>query len=570
MDLDEKRRTILSTSGHLLIEGGPGSGKTTIALLLAQQFSATLGVEQKILFLSFSRAAVRQITDRMRSTLDSGVRAQLEIRTFHAFFLDLVRAHSTQLTGVSAIFIAPDTESQQRFDFDGDWKEHTDELAQHGQFVFDRLAPTAATMLETGTALCQLYSSIYPLVIVDEFQDTNIDQWRVVKALAEQSTVICLADPDQRIYEGFVEGVDAERLDHLRSTLTPKEFDLSGDNHRSPAAGILDYANAILVADTTQTEPPSVQTFYYSGVKELSWMTHHATAYLDERLRSTLGYPPTIAVLATGNYTVTEISQQLSSETETPRGSLLPPIDHHLDFEREAVAASGCVVASILEWPTMTQTASVLHTLEHLINYYRTIGSNSARTKAAVLKKACVAITDGTTVRSKAARTLIAAYAHGLQFVGDPVIDWGRARNVLAGAAELDDVAGKVRHLRLLSATDDLGWALLTAWDGQNGYSDAAPVVRQTLAERLLDDSRTHQPRISLMNMYRAKGKEFDGVIIAEGRYRDKLLDKEADFAPRSARRRLLRVGFTRARHQIILLRPRPGISLMSTAPPPI
>ncbi|MGC7327636.1 AAA family ATPase, partial [Mycobacteroides abscessus subsp. abscessus] len=93
---------------HVLIEGGPGCGKTTIALLLAAQRVPELADEQRVLFLSFSRAAVRQITDRMHSTLDKAVGAQLEIRTFHAFFLDVVRAHSPQLTGVPATFIAPD------------------------------------------------------------------------------------------------------------------------------------------------------------------------------------------------------------------------------------------------------------------------------------------------------------------------------------------------------------------------------------------------------------------------------------------------------------------------------
>ncbi|WP_406054108.1 hypothetical protein OG462_42185 [Streptomyces sp. NBC_01077] len=39
MKIDEKRQAILDSSGHLLIEGGPGCGKTTIALLKAQQYA---------------------------------------------------------------------------------------------------------------------------------------------------------------------------------------------------------------------------------------------------------------------------------------------------------------------------------------------------------------------------------------------------------------------------------------------------------------------------------------------------------------------------------------------------
>ncbi|MGH1552291.1 UvrD-helicase domain-containing protein [Streptomyces sp. L7] len=65
-----------------------------------------------------------------------------------------------------------------------------------------------------------LYSSIYPLVIVDEFQDTNTDQWRVIKAVSGASTVIGLADPDQRIFD-HLDGVEEQRLDDAVAHLAP-------------------------------------------------------------------------------------------------------------------------------------------------------------------------------------------------------------------------------------------------------------------------------------------------------------------------------------------------------------
>jgi DNA helicase-2/ATP-dependent DNA helicase PcrA len=119
---------------------------------------------------------------------------------------------------------------------------------EEGRYVFDRLAGTAATLLTTVPAVCALYSGTYPLIIVDEFQDTNDDQWQAVRALSGYSTIVCLADPDQRIFD-FVPGVDEERLDHLVEHLSPKPFDLSEDNHRSPGSGLLDYANAGLRND---------------------------------------------------------------------------------------------------------------------------------------------------------------------------------------------------------------------------------------------------------------------------------------------------------------------------------
>jgi len=228
MELDQTRRDILAATGHLLIEGGPGSGKTTIALMKAAQTVDTLQAEQKVLFLSFSRAAVRQISDRVGEHLTRDTRDHLEIRTFHAFFLDLVRAHGPLLTGTPSVFLPPDAENQIKAGHDGDWDAETHELARRGIYVFDQLAATAATLLERSPALRRLYSDRYPLLIVDEFQDTNIDQWRAIKALSQNSTIICLADPDQRIYDAFVKGIDEARLQHAVDALNPTRFDLAG------------------------------------------------------------------------------------------------------------------------------------------------------------------------------------------------------------------------------------------------------------------------------------------------------------------------------------------------------
>jgi DNA helicase-2/ATP-dependent DNA helicase PcrA len=173
MEIDETRQAILDQDGHLLIEGGPGSGKTTIALLKAARVLATLAPEQRVVFLSFSRAAVRQIRDRVAEHLPRAARDHLEIRTFHAFFLDLIRAHGPLLTGTTPVFLPPDAENPRKADHTGDWDAETAELARRGIYVFDQLAPTAADLLERSPSLRHLYSDRYPLVIIDEFQDTQ-------------------------------------------------------------------------------------------------------------------------------------------------------------------------------------------------------------------------------------------------------------------------------------------------------------------------------------------------------------------------------------------------------------
>lgn len=567
--LDDTRQAILASTGHVLIEGGPGCGKTTIALLKALKALDSLEAEQRVLFLSFSRAAVRQITDRMDGLFGRAARARLEVRTFHAFFLELVRSHGRLLTGRPASFITPDRERELRADFSGDkdaWSVECHRMAaEEGRYVFDLLAGTAATLLEGSSAVRALYSSIYPLVIVDEFQDTNIDQWRAVRALGQTSTVICLADPDQRIF-GHLPGVDEERIAHAVAHLQPTCFDLSKDNHRSPEGGLLGYANAVL-HNSPLPVPDSVRTLTYAqrwGALPVEIRTHQAVIALREHLRAELGREPTLAVLATTNSLVGRISEKISVENVTARG-VLPPVEHDLHWDPELAAAAGFVVASLLEWPALPLQEALTKTLRAVADFYRTKfarGTTGARAKIQTIERAITALTEGKPVRAKTAQALLAAYNTGLKLAGQPVADWQEARARLKGSAELDELFKQVRMLRLLNATDTLALALTQAWDGTTAYTDAAAAVRRTLANDQLTLPEQNTAAVSLMSMHRSKGKEFDGVVIAEGAHHSRLLDATWDEERVRANRRLLRVAITRARHMVVFVRPEDALPL--------
>ena len=42
---------------------------------------------------------------------------------------------------------------------------------------------------------------MYPVIILDEFQDTSADEWQLIQLLGTNSELIALADPEQRIYD---------------------------------------------------------------------------------------------------------------------------------------------------------------------------------------------------------------------------------------------------------------------------------------------------------------------------------------------------------------------------------
>ena len=571
LEIDSLRQQILDTDGHLLIQGGPGCGKTTIALLKARERIDTLQPEQRVLFLSFSRAAVRQISDRMGDVFNPRSRSHLILRTFHAFFLEVVRSHGRLLTGLPSSFLAPDREAQRRADFDGDWEKERRRLAkEHGLFTFDLLAETAALLFERSKALRALYGGTYPLIIVDEFQDTNVDQWRVIKALSEVATVICLADPDQRIF-GHLPGVDEERIAHAIDHLDPVTFDLSADNYRSPEGGLLSYANAVL-RGTPHATPDNVYIFRYgprSKAAKCELRVHQAILGLRAHLAKQLPREPTIAVLSLANQLVGQISLAISESNPSADGDL-PPIDHELQWEPELAAAAGYVVGSILEWPGLPRTVAVPRTLRYIADFYRhklDAGTQGARAKITTIERAVSAFDDGRPVRSKTANVLIEYFEADLTFSGNPVTDWQAARRCLAGSEELTELFSHVRRLRLFRATDALARGLNDAWDGIRCYPDAGIVVRRVLTNEYLTASIQDTVPVSLMSMHRSKGKEFDGVIIAEGQFRSRLLDLSWDADRILANRRLLRVAITRARYAVVFVRPEDATPLVNSHP---
>lgn len=96
LEICRERQRILDENRHLLVTGGPGSGKTTIALLKAQRrIEEGLCPGQLVLFLSFSRAAVgRVIEASQRKEFPKAIANRLSIQTFHSFFGEIIQSYA--------------------------------------------------------------------------------------------------------------------------------------------------------------------------------------------------------------------------------------------------------------------------------------------------------------------------------------------------------------------------------------------------------------------------------------------------------------------------------------------
>lgn len=472
--------------------------------------------------------------------------------------MEILEAHGRLLHGRPIRFLYPGEERLQKSAFDGDWMVERRRLAsEQGLYCFDLFAAGAADLLEGCAALRELIADRFPMIIVDEFQDTDDNQWRIVRALAEVTDVFCLADPEQRIFD-YRDDIDPRRLDILREEIQVTEFDLGGENHRSPNAGILQFADAVLHNHSPLPATPDIkQVSYWQNT--FAATVHAAVIWTFSALRKKGVEHPSVAVLSRSNSLIADLSVILS-ETHTYNKQTLPVIEHDVVWDAELSAAAAVVVASILEWPTGPAEETLARTLRVIAGYYKLKNAeeptNAAAEHARKYDEAAAKVATGEGPRINAAKALVAVYKAGIDLVGEPVADWKAARWVLNDIPALNELFREVRLVRLFRATDALASGLGERWLALSSYAGASELVKRILEqERLVAAERDPQGCI-LMNMHKAKGKEFDGVVLVEGAFKSSFFDERNEQPPFERSRRLLRVGLTRARTLVTIVRP--------------
>ncbi|MGW0366020.1 ATP-dependent helicase [Streptomyces sp. NPDC002990] len=256
--LDAAQQAVVDhTAGPLLVLAGPGTGKTT-TLVEAAAARVEAGTDPaRILILTFSRKAAVELRDRAALRL-GGARAP-QATTFHSFCYGLVRAHQDAdlFTDPLRLLSGPEQDVMVRTLLEGqrrlgsirwpddlraalttrgfadevravlararelglgpqaladfatrigrpDWKaaaaflsEYLDVLDLQGTLDYAELVHRAVLLAERTPSL----SATYDVIFVDEYQDTDASQLRLLRALTGPGgTLVAFGDPDQSIY----------------------------------------------------------------------------------------------------------------------------------------------------------------------------------------------------------------------------------------------------------------------------------------------------------------------------------------------------------------------------------
>jgi DNA helicase-2/ATP-dependent DNA helicase PcrA len=516
---------------------------------------------QTALFLSFSRAAVQQIITRCKTVLSRDELSRIEVRTYHSFCWELLKGHGRALGGAPIAMISPGQEGMMRTQFSGDWEaERRRLLDEEGRASFDAFAHAAARLIEESAHICDGIADIHPLIILDEFQDTDDDQWRLVQALAVGAKSVFLADPDQRIYD-FRKGVRADRLDILRRGVKLLEADLGADNFRSPTSDVLRFANAVVTAKVPVRSKDVIVTTYkrFQNMFNSTVHFHVGQAFADLARRGVT--EPCVAVLATSNDLVADISELLSTSHNLGKNAL-SPISHDVVWDGEQSSAAALVTAALLEQASAYSVASRTAALRRAADFWllkkdwceqqNALGAKTAGDRAARMTAAIDLLRKDKPIRASGPNHL--AQYQSL-CTGNPIRDWRLARQHCTGHDDLRDIAVQAGMVRLSKAGDPIAMALGELWARTATYTGAVERVTAILHQQRLFGADRPPRGCILMTIHKSKGKEFDAVVIVEG-YRGGALLKE-DEAPRYENsRRVLRVGITRARHAVRIVRP--------------
>jgi ATP-dependent DNA helicase RecQ len=264
-DLDLSQAAIVSDGApRILVEAGPGSGKTRVLVHKVANLLLLEDVKpEQFLMLTFSKAAAMEFRRRVYDLVPE-YRGLITVTTFHGFCFDLLG----QL---------------------GDLDKSEKVITRAIQAIEQREVDLSAVANKS-------------VIVLDEFQDVDAEQWRLVQAIAkvaEEPRIIAVGDDDQIIYRW--RGASPEYMAAFRSQYKASEHNLL-TNYRSKGSLVQLTAHLVgRVRHRMKAGKPMVAKDDTQGVQRV--VTHaggfHLQGLVDDLLAQR--YPGTTAVLTRTN-----------------------------------------------------------------------------------------------------------------------------------------------------------------------------------------------------------------------------------------------------------------------------
>jgi len=306
-----QRQAVEWGDGPLLVLAGPGSGKTAVLTLrIANLIGNSPDDTFRILGLTFTVKAATEMQNRIRDLLGEDTR-RIQLRTFHSFCTDLLRQHGSQLGLRPDFAVVADDKDRVAIlkelqdggcvevdDPEGSLKQidtmfthgvtaeelpsyfkagpedqcralqnvfrgYLKKLVDENQLDFGSMLHFTRELLASKPRIARQVRTVYRYVCVDEFQDTNLAQYKVLRLLCPEPTsnLFVVADDDQIIFQW--NGADPKRLEELKGDYSPEIIQLP-ENYRCPAE-VVEIANRLIAHNPGRIGSKKVGVSHKSG-----------------------------------------------------------------------------------------------------------------------------------------------------------------------------------------------------------------------------------------------------------------------------------------------------------------
>ena len=289
----DQRDAVATMSGPLLVLAGAGTGKTRVVTHRIAKLIKSGIKPERILAVTFTNKAAAEMRERAMDLLGRRRKTTPEISTFHSLCVRILRRHAPRLGYPErfAIYDRGDQESLARtalreikvpneslrpgdlLAIIGNWKTHcirppqaataaeTDRehlaamayrryqkaLQAAGAMDFDDLLLLTEQLLTEHLKVRKTEAGRFDHVLIDEYQDTNGSQYRIVRHLAAGHQNLCVVgDDDQSIY-GW-RGADVSHILRFNKDWPKAKVVRLEDNYRSTEA-ILSLANRLIACN---------------------------------------------------------------------------------------------------------------------------------------------------------------------------------------------------------------------------------------------------------------------------------------------------------------------------------
>jgi DNA helicase-2/ATP-dependent DNA helicase PcrA len=293
-----QRDAVTTLAGPLLVLAGAGTGKTRVITFRIARLIQNGTLPHRILAVTFTNKAAREMRERAQKLLGRRKRGDKppEISTFHSLCVRVLRRHA-RLLGYPEEFTIYDRGDQETLarnalrdvrvghetlkpadllSYVGNWKSQgvradaafdaagkdKQQLAAMAYGKYQAALKSAGAMDFDDLLLCteELFSkhpearyaeaSRFDHLLIDEYQDTNGLQYRIVKALADRHRNLCVVgDDDQSIY-GW-RGAEVTHILSFQNDWPEAKVVRLEDNYRSKAP-ILELANTLIAHNSTR------------------------------------------------------------------------------------------------------------------------------------------------------------------------------------------------------------------------------------------------------------------------------------------------------------------------------